>query len=272
MTDISYEDIVKRWQERRIDTIADLDTALSNYRILFAYHSNRIEGAGTSLHQTREIFENGKVMNYTGDLRAIFETQNQKVCYEYLKEKIVQRQKITPELVCDVHYFLNQGCYDESRWIKGERPGSYKKNYYGVGSNAGVLPEDVDGEVRFLCDEVADESRYECGGTVDEARALHDRILTAAAYFHCNFENIHPFADGNGRTGRTLMNYFLMIHNIPPAVIYEEDKETYYLALSVFDQMEKLDGFVRFIKEQTVKTWVSESKLRSRKSQKIICL
>ncbi len=265
MADISYEDIVKKWQERRIDTVPDLDTALSNYRILFAYHSNRIEGAGVSLHQTREIFENGQVMNYTGDLRTLFEVQNQKVCYEYLKEKIVQKQSVTPELICDVHYLLNQGCYDETRWEKGERPGCYKKNYYGVGSNAGVLPEDVSDEICFLCDEISREIS-------DSSEADQQKLLTAAAYFHCNFENIHPFADGNGRTGRTLMNYFLMIHNMPPTVIHEEDKETYYLALSVFDQTEKLDGFVRFIKEQTVKTWVAEPKVRSRKPQKIICL
>lgn len=41
------------------------------------------------MHQTREIFENGKVTNYTGELRHLFETQNQKVCYEWLKSKII---------------------------------------------------------------------------------------------------------------------------------------------------------------------------------------
>lgn len=43
------------------------------------------------MNQTREIFEYGKVVGYTGDLRALFETENQKVCYEFLKEKVVAR-------------------------------------------------------------------------------------------------------------------------------------------------------------------------------------
>jgi len=260
MPSITYEDIVQSWKNRIIQNEADLDVALSNYRILFAYHSNRIENAGLSLHETREIFENGKTINYTGDPRAIFETQNQKICYEYLKQKIVAKEPVTPELICDVHVLLNQGCYDESRWLKGERPGIYKKHYYGVGEDAGVLPEDVPDEIQFICDELSD---------IDKDV---ESILTAAAYFHCNFENIHPFADGNGRTGRTLMNYYLMIHDVPPLIIYEEDKETYYLSLAVFDKTEKLDGFVAFMKEQTLKTWVKKPSLRAKKAHPIICL
>ena len=73
----SYNEIVSVWRSRKIRTTADLDEVLSNYRILFAYHSNHIEGSGVSLHQTREIFENGRVISFTGDTREIFEAQNQ---------------------------------------------------------------------------------------------------------------------------------------------------------------------------------------------------
>ena len=68
-------------------------------------------------------------------------------------------------------------------------------------------------------------------------------------------EQIHPFADGNGRVGRTIMNYYLMTHNYPPAIIYNEDKSPYYLALAVFDKAGEIDGFIQFLKEQTIKTW-----------------
>ncbi len=241
---MTYDQIVKAWQEKNITSIADLNTTLSEFLILFAYHSNKIEDAGVSLHQTREIFENGKVVGYTGDLRALFETQNQKVCFEYLKDKILAKEPLNAELICKIHELLCHGCYDESRWARGERPGEFKKNYYGVGLSVGVPPEDVEDEVKYICNELKDA----------ELDSVED-VLKAAVWFHCSFERIHAFADGNGRVGRTLLNYILLCNNIPPAVIFDEDKETYFMALEVFDQTDKIDGFVAFLKEQTVKTW-----------------
>ncbi|SDB09704.1 Fic family protein [Butyrivibrio sp. INlla16] len=241
---ITYDEILSAWQGKKIESLIDLDDALSDYRVFFAYHSNKIEDAGVSLHQTREIFENGKVVGYTGDLRALFETQNQKVCFEFLKEKIVLKEQLSSDLIKEIHEKLCHGCYDETRWAKGERPGEYKKNYYGVGLSVGVPPEDVEEEVRFICDELSDA----------KLNSSED-VLKAAAWFHCSFERIHAFADGNGRVGRTLLNYILLVNNLPPVIIFDEDKETYYMALEVFDHSDKIDGFVQFLKEQAIKTW-----------------
>ena len=138
------------------------------------------------------------------------------------------------------------GCYDESRWLNGERPGKYKIHDYVTGDGAGSSPAEVVSEIEELCAEI--------GG------APEDKALTLAAYLHLRFESIHPFADGNGRVGRTLMNYYLMIHGLPPTVIFEEDKKSYYLALAVYDKAEEISGFIEFIKEQTVKTWTKISK------------
>ena len=84
-------------------------------------------------------------------------------------------------------------------------------------------------------------------------RSFHKR--TAAAYFHAKFENIHPFADGNGRTGRLAMNYFLVMHNHPPITIHEEDRQSYYEALEAWDTAQDLDALRSFLISQTVKTW-----------------
>ena len=149
-----YMHIAHTWTERKIKTEQDFDAVLDNYRILFAYHSNAIEDAGVSMHQTREIFENGKVTNYTGELRHLFETQNQKVCYEWLKSKIVKQEKVSPGLVCQIHERLCHGCYDEARWAKGERPGQFKKGFYGVGIDAGLPPTVIFDENK--------ETYYEC--------------------------------------------------------------------------------------------------------------
>ncbi len=236
-----YQDVVREWQRKNIQDEMSLEIALSNFRIIFAYHSNVIENPQTTYHDTREIFENGKVINFTGDIRTLFEIQNQKKCYDYLKTPIIKRAPLTEEFIKEIHGVLMDGCYDETRYEKGERPGFYKKHGYIVGDEVGVPPESVASEIAHICKEI---NQYE-----------GENILTTAAYFHLNFEAIHPFADGNGRVGRSLMNYILMTHGYPPTIIYNEDKAAYYMALTIFDKTEDLSGFVEFIKEQTIKTW-----------------
>ena len=241
-----YESIVNEWKRKPLKSAADIDTALDNFRVLFAYNSNKIENPETTYHDTREIFDNGRVNGYTGELRTLFEIQNQKYCYDYLKDKIVAKETVTPELIRKIHKILMSGCYDEARWMQGERPGQYKLHDYVTGDNVGSLPDNVAADIEDLCGDIA---------IVPEAG-----ILTAASYFHLKFESIHPFADGNGRTGRTLMNYYLMINGLPPTILYEEDKKAYYMALAVYDKTEEISGFREFIKEQTVKTWTKSER------------
>ena len=213
---VTYVDIIKKWKEKKIDSIEKLDQQLSNFRIIFAYNSGAIENSQITYHDTREIFENGKVVNFSGDTRTIFEIENQRKCYNYLAPKIINKDPITSDFVKNVHYQLMQGAYDERRWARGERPGQYKIHDYVIGqSDQGALPEEVPSEIEELCDEILN--------IPDKG----ENILKTAAYIHCKFENIHAFADGNGRVGRTLMNYYLMINNYPPLVVYSETKDQY---------------------------------------------
>ena len=82
-----------------------------------------------------------------------------------------------------------------------------------------------------------------------------ERALVAAAYFHAKFENIHPFADGNGRTGRLAMNYLLVRYGHPPIVIHEEDRLGYYHALEVWDSAQELSPLIEYLRGQAAKTW-----------------
>ena len=55
--------------------------------------------------------------------------------------------------------------------------------------------------------------------------------------------------------GRTLLNYWLMSNNYPPAIVYEENRRAYYDALQAYDEQEDLTPLVQFLEAQTVKTW-----------------
>lgn len=238
-----YAQIVRLWQQYAIGTEADIDLRLDSFRILFAYHSGRIENPEISYHDTREIFENGRVVNFTGSPRTIFEQRNQKLCYDFLKPRIIARKPITIALIKETHAILTAGTYDETRYIQqGERPGAFKKHDYVTGiEEVGSLPEDVEHDMQELL------------ATLQEL-AGKDPLKTAT-YFHVRFEYIHPFADGNGRVGRTLLNYLLMTRDHPPLIVYDEDKRDYYAALEQYDRNEDYQPMYAFLKKETIRTW-----------------
>ena len=238
-----YAQIVRLWPQYAIGTEADIDLRLDSFRILFAYHSGKIENPEISYHDTREIFENGRVVNFTGSPRTIFEQRNQKLCYDFLKPRIIARKPITIALIKETHAILTAGTYDETRYIQqGERPGAFKKHDYVTGiEEVGSLPEDVEHDMQELL------------ATLQEL-AGKDPLKTAT-YFHVRFEYIHPFADGNGRVGRTLLNYLLMTRDHPPLIVYDEDKRDYYAALEQYDRNEDYQPMYAFLKKETIRTW-----------------
>ena len=71
-----------------------------------------------------------------------------------------------------------------------------------------------------------DEIENDLQQDLDEVSEFGDENpLVAAAFWHARFEGVHAFADGNGRTGRAMMNYYLLLHNHPPIVIFDEDRK-----------------------------------------------
>lgn len=240
MTD--YEKAVALWQKKNISTDAELAEALNVHSISFAYHSGRIENDRITYHDTREIFEHDGVTSYTGDLRTLFEIRNAKEANEVLLNAFQEKRKFDEPFIKELHRVLTQNTYDTRRWQLGERPGEYKRHDYVTGKEEiGAAPEDV---------------AEEMGELFAELTEIHDRdALTATAYFHAKFENIHPFADGNGRVGRLAMNYFLIMHGHPPIVIHEEDRRDYFAALEAWDANQELELLRNFLREQTVKTW-----------------
>ena len=239
---MTYEKLLAWWQEKHIRTAADIALEMNGNGAAFIYHSARIENDNITYHDTREIYDHGGVTGYTGDIRSLFEIQNSVAAYHRMLDAFEKREPLDQALLCEFQGLLTQGTYDTLRYQKGERPGTYKKNDYVTGpQEVSALPEDVPEELAELLEELK--------GVKPE------QALTAATYFHAKFENIHPFADGNGRTGRLLMNYLLLLWDHPPIIIHEEDRQDYYTALERFDKAQDLDALTAFLKEQTVKTW-----------------
>ena len=236
-----YENIVSMWHSFNITAPSDIDKYLDSFRILFTYNSCKIENNETSYHNTRDIFENNNVCGYTGNVRTLLEIYNHKLCYEALKCRIVEKQPVSIDLIKEIHLILTSGTYDEVRFIvNGERSGEFKKHNNVVGANIGAAPEKVENELHTLFNEL---DKYSTS------------VLFRAAYLHAHFEHIHPFTDGNGRVGRALMNYYLMINDHPPLIVYDEDKNEYYDTLEEYDKSKDIVPLYEFMKFEIDKTW-----------------
>ena len=242
-----YEAALTLWKQKKVETDAELAEALNGHSVSFAYHSGKLENDAVTYHDTREIFDHDGVTAYTGDLRTLFEIRNAKEANELFLQAFRDRRPLDEELVKAFQRCLTLNTYDTRRYQLGERPGEYKRHDYVTGRNEiGAAPEDVAAEMEELLTELQ---------AVPEKNALK-----AAAYYHAKFENIHPFADGNGRTGRITMNYFLILQGHPPITIHEEDRKAYYAALEAWDERQELSPMEQFLREQTIKTW--EKQLR----------
>lgn len=238
----TYEKAVALWRRKQIRTDAELAEALNGHSVSFAYHSGNLENEHVTYNDTREIFDHDGVTSYTGDLRTLFEIRNAKDAYELFLLAFRDKRPLDEALVKAFQQRLTQNTYDTRRYQLGERPGEYKHHDYVTGKNEiGAAPEDVADEMGELLDELRDIPA--------------DRLLRAAAYYHVKFENIHPFADGNGRTGRLTMNYFLVMNDHPPVTIHQEDRKAYYAALEAWDERQALAPMESFLREQTAKTW-----------------
>jgi len=93
----------------------------------------------------------------------------------------------------------------------------------------------------------------------DNKNKLHPLVI--ASVLHHKFEKIHPFMDGNGRTGRMLLNFILMKSNYPPLIILNKERKEYLDALRKADKLnlneidEAYKELINFNSDQMIKNY-----------------
>lgn len=231
----TYEEVLRMWSE----TTPHKDVFSGHFLISFVTNTNQIENIPVDYNTTRELFRSEQITNYTGELRDIFSVLNNRNVAAYMNECVTRNAPLSKELILHVHRLLMFGSIDRHRYEdNGERAGCFKKHDYCVGQlSVGSTPDEVEGDVEELCS----TCRFNAGK--DPCRL--------AAVFQCEFEYIHPFADGNGRTGRWLTNYLLVKGGHPPIVFTRDKRQKYYDALEEFDKTGEYTAMYDYLKEQT---------------------
>ena len=182
----------------------------SNLKTNFIYNSNAIEGNTLTLKETDIILRYGVTVKGKS-LKEHEEVKEQEYAINFLKEVIKTNESLSLRLIRKFNALvLNDDI---------ENRGKFKK------SNNEILGTGFETTPYYLVEEKLTELIEKFNSSEN-----NDLIMKVAC-FHADFEKIHPFIDGNGRTGRLLLNLELMKNGYPITVIRNEEREEYYTAL-----------------------------------------
>jgi Fic family protein len=184
-------------------------------RILLTYHSNAIEGNTLSLRETQLIIEHGvTVGGHT--LREYLEATNHAEAFSELITLADARTPITVETILELHRLTMATILDDA--------GRFRRTAVSI-RGARLTPPPAS-QVPSLIAEWA---------TWITGEGEQYPPIVRAAIAHHGFEAVHPFEDGNGRTGRLLLNLMLMRAEYPPALLLRDWRLGYIQALSSAD-------------------------------------
>jgi len=186
------------------------------------YNSNAIENSTLSLEDTEKILAGGSIARKV-NVREVYEAKNLAKLTESLLEK--NKSLLHIKLILSFHKTLLTNIDDN---IAGRfRIG---KEWVRVGNHLGANPQFVPKLMQELVD------------NYNQNKISY--FLDAVAYFHAEFETIHPFVDGNGRMGRVIINLQLMNLGFPPIIIQNKSKHTeYYTLFTKYQSTIKFGGF-----------------------------
>lgn len=213
-----------KWIENRL-YMADL-------MVRMAHHSTAIEGNTLTLGDSRSILINGIVPAKAKRLREIFEVANYKNLMPFLREH--GKEAISYPLIQDIHQILLQNI--------DPRAGQFKiaENMILGASFLPVHPSQVVPSLIQWCDNL--EYRLQQTDKKDEKVEI---IMDS----HIRFEKIHPFSDGNGRTGRALIVFSCAKEGLIPIVIEKEQRDE-YIALLNDEDVKGLSDMARLLQKK----------------------
>ena len=193
-----------------------------------AYNSNKIEGSTLTPEQTASLFDNGTLPQSDDYYRAkdVEEMNGHFLMFNYMLDTL--DEELTPELI--KHLLFSSKRRESEDWPDWYAIGGSSKRPNMAGMYRTTLPQDVETEMNQLLKWYREQNKN----------------METLAEFHARYEAIHPFQDGNGRTGRMIMfRESLKNPDILPFIVLDENRSQY------------IDGLKQYREEQKVRKLVS---------------
>lgn len=216
---------------RRPLTEGEVARLNEEFTVEFTYNSNAIEGNTLTLRET-DLVLRGLTIDRK-PLKDHMEAVGHKEAFDYVRELVKKQVPMSESIIKQIHYLMLADKKDDR--------GVYRRVPVHI---MGAQHEPVQ---PYLIQPKMEQLMIDYGSSTEH-------IITKLARFHIEFEGIHPFIDGNGRTGRLLVNLELMKAGYPPIDIKFTDRIAYYNAFDAYhvkhdlSAMEKL--FAGYVNER----------------------
>lgn len=189
-------------------TQGELQRLRDEFLVNFTYNSNAIEGNTLTLMETALILNEGITID-TKPLKEHLEAIGHKEAYSYVEELVAQKVSMSEKAIKDIHSLVLMD--------RRQDRGIYRRVPVTIMGAVHTPPQPYLVPVQME-ELIINHAQQMC--------SLH--VVERVALFHLEFEGIHPFIDGNGRTGRLILNLELMKQGYPPINIKYADRKRYY--------------------------------------------
>ena len=221
----------KEFDGKRPLTEGELTRLNEEFTVEYTYNSNAIEGNTLTLRET-DLVLRGLTIDQK-PLKDHMEAVGHKEAFDFVSELVKEKCEINERVIKQIHYLVLADKKDDR--------GVYRR-----------LPVRIMGAAHEPVQPYLIVPKME--ELLRSYLASEEHIVTKLARFHIEFEGIHPFIDGNGRTGRLLVNLELMKAGYPPIDIKFTDRIAYYNAFDEYYVKHNLKAmeslFAKYINER----------------------
>ncbi len=234
----------------------------NEFSISATHNSNAIEGNTFTFDETKLLIEKG-IVTGAHSLRESEDIIGYKQAFDFLYESLKEKKPIIEDFIKKIHSFVLRG---------DDEAGKYRKIQNYVGSLSRIVytpcpPTQVPEKMKAYSEELQADCRHNAE-LAEKGQFNWVDLFHNLAKHHIEFENIHPFIDGNGRTGRLLLIYEMISLGLLPVDIRYEERDRYYAAISSYRDKEKYstrpesktEGMAKLLAESelsSMKLWLS---------------